>query len=187
MNDKARKRLEVRHEADFWELQDADDIRAVLDALDAAEEGLYRVYVELGEDTDGARNARELFGPMINTAPGELVPQLVRQYRTEMEAELDTVERERDEARHIAEAQQSQKFEAEDKWRFVLAVIDQAKARIDSADTIWEIDKILDSAPGDALSAVKAEVWDEGWHRGFTDGFTDAPAPSKNPYLPDSE
>lgn len=51
-------------------------------------EGLYQVYVRLGEDTDGARNADELFRPMVGCDPAEWVPRLVAECRAEMDAEI---------------------------------------------------------------------------------------------------
>lgn len=55
------------------------------DSLEAALEGLYRVYVNLGEDTDGARNARELFGPWVGFDPATHVPNLVMEHRKDWE------------------------------------------------------------------------------------------------------
>lgn len=55
------------------------------DALEAALEGLYRVYVNLGEDTDGARNAEELFGPWVGFDPATHIPNLVAEHRDEWE------------------------------------------------------------------------------------------------------
>jgi hypothetical protein len=74
--------------------QDAPHLAAMLQALIAEHErtleGLYAAYCALGEDTDGARNARELFGPMTHIGnPAEYVARLVREYRAEMEAEVE--------------------------------------------------------------------------------------------------
>lgn len=76
----------------------ADALEAVTAERDRFYEGLYQAYVQLGEDTDGARNADELFRPMVNCDPAEWVPRLVANYRAEMEAEADAIEAERDEA-----------------------------------------------------------------------------------------
>ncbi|MGX9349185.1 hypothetical protein [Microbacterium sp. KNMS] len=63
-------------------------------ALEAAEDGLFRVVQALGFDTDGAQNARELFGPMtycreegrFTTAP-DIAVAYAKDYREEMEEE----------------------------------------------------------------------------------------------------
>ncbi|USH44540.1 hypothetical protein SEA_CASSITA_86 [Microbacterium phage Cassita] len=52
---------------------------------EAALEGLYKVYVNLGEDTDGARNAKELFGPWVGFDPATHIPDLVMEHRKEWE------------------------------------------------------------------------------------------------------
>lgn len=57
---------------------------------EAALEGLYRVYVDIGEDTDGARNAKELFGPWVSFDPATHVPNLVADFRKMMEEDYDT-------------------------------------------------------------------------------------------------
>ena len=129
-----------------------DDIRTVLAALDAAEEGLYRVYVELGEDTDGARNARELFGPMTRTVPGEWVPKLVREYRAEMEAESDDFERKKEAAERVRDE--------------LAAVIERTQDYVvrhhfDST-TGRAVDAMLDAVPADVLRERDAEKWEEG-------------------------
>lgn len=53
--------------------------------LENALEGLYRVYVNLGEDTDGARNAEQLFSPWVGFDPAKHVPDLVMEHRNEWE------------------------------------------------------------------------------------------------------
>lgn len=57
---------------------------------EAALEGLYRVYVNIGEDTDGTRNAKELFGPWVGFDPAVHVPSLVADFRKMMEEDYDT-------------------------------------------------------------------------------------------------
>lgn len=52
-------------------------------ALESALEGLYKVYVNLGEDTDGARNAEQLFGPWVGFDPAKHIPDLVMEHRKE--------------------------------------------------------------------------------------------------------
>lgn len=58
--------------------------------LHEALEGLYLVYVNIGEDTDGARNAKELFGPWVGFDPAVHVPSLVADFRKMMEEDYDT-------------------------------------------------------------------------------------------------
>lgn len=55
------------------------------DALENALEGLYKVYVNLGEDTDGARNADQFFGAWVAFDPAKHIPDLVKEHRTEWE------------------------------------------------------------------------------------------------------
>lgn len=86
-----------------------DELR---ERLAAVEEGLFRVVAAIGEDTDGARTARDYFGPLTVlvrdqppiTDPVGITLHLVAEYRREMEREADLAdarvaeaERERDE------------------------------------------------------------------------------------------
>lgn len=89
--DRARATVEV-----------AGDVSPVLLAkvtyeLEQALEGLYRVYVNLGEDTDGARNAKELFGPWVGFDPATHIPKLVaetrKQWEEDYEADLEKAEK----------------------------------------------------------------------------------------------
>lgn len=70
-----------RHEA----LVIANLIRELENSL----EGLYRVYVNIGEDTDGARNAEQLFGPWVGFDPAAHIPQLVADFRKESEEDYE--------------------------------------------------------------------------------------------------
>lgn len=74
----------------------ADALEAEHQRAESYFEGLYNVYVQLGEDTDGARDARALFGPMTQTDPAEWLPRLVRANRCEWEDEAERMEAERD-------------------------------------------------------------------------------------------
>lgn len=145
---------------DYGPRAEDDDIRTVLDALDAAEKGLYDVYVNLGEDTDGARNARELFGPMVSTTPGELVPRLVAAYRSEMEAESERFERERDEAIHARMVERRDSNVTYQERNELAAVIERAKAAgsVSEWDIPPTVKHILDSVPSDVLRERDAET-----------------------------
>lgn len=119
-----------RHRAGRHEWMRRDSYNSVVaerdelrERLAAAEEGLFRVVVAIGEDTDGARTARDYFGPLTIlvrdqppiTDPVGVTLHLVAEYRREMEHEADfadarvaEAERERDElAAVIEKAQQA--------------------------------------------------------------------------------
>lgn len=79
-------------------MTDNDKARA-----DAAEDGLFRVVQALGFDMDGAKNAREFFGPMTYctedarfTEPADIAVAYAVDHRKEMEAEADNYETEID-------------------------------------------------------------------------------------------
>lgn len=68
---------------------------------EAAEDGLFRVVQALGFDMDGAKNAREFFGPMTYcteegrfTEPADIAVAFAKDHRTEMEEEADKYEAE---------------------------------------------------------------------------------------------
>ena len=70
----------------FWgEDIDVFDVLDLTKAIRDMEQALYDVYVAIGEPTEGARDYRELFGPMRGLYAPHLVPHLVRKYREEME------------------------------------------------------------------------------------------------------
>ncbi|MBG9886977.1 hypothetical protein ABE10_10560 [Bacillus toyonensis] len=88
----------------------SEQVAALIEERDRLLDGLYRVYVALGHDTDGARDGRALFGPMVYTDPAEWVPDLVREAREDWEQESD-----RDEAeirRYRAAIEEALAFEA---------------------------------------------------------------------------
>lgn len=64
---------------------EADIMWSLVRELENALDGLYKVYVNLGEDTDGARNAKELFGPWVGFDPATHIPKLVAEHRDEWE------------------------------------------------------------------------------------------------------
>ena len=68
-------------------------LAAALEAADKwaenAEQGLYDVYDALGFDKDGARTPRELFGPMVNGTPAEIVVEAAKEFREDSEREAD--------------------------------------------------------------------------------------------------
>ncbi|OJU44452.1 MAG: hypothetical protein BGN98_13790 [Microbacterium sp. 69-7] len=149
--------------------------------LAAAEEGLFRVVAAIGEDTDGARTARDYFGPLTVlvrdqppiTDPVGITLHLVSEYRREMEQEAD-----------IADARVA---EAERERDNLAAVIE--KAQIAGQVTGYShhkepVMKALSAAPADALREVKAQAWREGWDAserfGYLDGALETPL---NPYM----
>lgn len=67
---------------------DDEILNAAADALESALEGLFQVYVELGEDTDGARNAKELFS-WFGFDPATHIPELVAAFRKQSEEDYE--------------------------------------------------------------------------------------------------
>lgn len=81
---------EAQHLLTYTRSAEKDIIFRLTLELQAALEGLYLVYVNIGEDTDGARNAKELFGPWVGFDPATHVPNLVADFRKMMEEDYDT-------------------------------------------------------------------------------------------------
>lgn len=77
----AERLLTYTRSAERWIISD------LTDQLRSALAGLFQVYVELGEDTNGARNAKELFGPWVGFDPATHIPELVAERRREWEKE----------------------------------------------------------------------------------------------------
>lgn len=90
MTNKATKVLkEAEHLLTYTRSTERDLILRLSQELEASLEGLYGVYVSLGFDTDGARNARELFGPWVGFDPATHIPELAAEYRRESEEDYD--------------------------------------------------------------------------------------------------
>lgn len=86
---------EARDAADNRDLSAIDYglVYQLADALERAMSGLYNVYLELGEDPDGARNAQELFGPWVGFDPATTIPKLVARNQKDWDRDVEEVER----------------------------------------------------------------------------------------------
>lgn len=81
----------------------ADALEAAEQRAKSAEQGLYDVYDALGFDKDGARTPRELFGPMTNGTPAEIVVEAAKEFREDSEREADEADQRADQAEATAE------------------------------------------------------------------------------------
>lgn len=91
MTNKATKVLkEAEHLLTYTRSTERDLIFRLSQELEASLEGLYGVYVNLGFDTDGARNARELFGPWVGFDPATHIPELAAEHQRESEDDYET-------------------------------------------------------------------------------------------------
>lgn len=81
------------------------EVTALRAELAEALDGLFNVYIALGEDPDGARNAAQLFGP-VATPPGKWIPQVVAETIAEYERNSDREHERVEEWRRIAETNQ---------------------------------------------------------------------------------
>lgn len=171
---------ELRRDAEHSMYIDPDVLVEVIDRLAAAEEGLFRVVVAIGEDTDGARTARDYFGPLTVlvrdqppiTDPVGITLHLVSEYRREMEQEADiadarvaAAERERADLRREMHDRELHHFEEEQRSAGLAAVIEKIGLWRVTDGSEGTLRHILSAAPADALAEhdrlVAERTWDE--------------------------
>ena len=135
----------------------AEALEAADQRAKSAEQGLYDVYDALGFDKDGARTPRELFGPMVNGTPAEIVVEAAKEFREDSEREAD----EADQRAVQAEAELRDAFRTDipslkDQRDALAAVVEKVRAFIERQSGWFRyraepVSTVLATTPADAL------------------------------------
>ena len=144
----------------------AEALEAADQRAKSAEQGLYDVYDALGFDKDGARTPRELFGPMVNGTPAEIVVEAAKEFREDSEREAD----EADQRAVQAEAELRDAFRTDipslkDQRDALAAVVEKVREEATAAQRDADLGQwaddllaIITTAPADALREHDAKV-----------------------------